>query len=88
MVGGVESQSPGVGLGGRLHHVPELHPGEDLHTQHQGRLQQDALQPLNTDVIHRPGAEPREEVFGSESLEVLNGPGPEMENIIPDTESH
>ena len=54
------AEGPGVRLCVGLHHLPELDPGADLHPQHQGGLQQDALQPLDADVVHGPRAEPAE----------------------------
>ena len=58
------AEGPGVRLGVGLHHLAELDPGADLHPQHQGRLQQDALQPLDADVVHGPRAEPAQWAIG------------------------
>ncbi len=41
------------------------------------------LRPL-TDMVHGSGAEPWVETLGTQRLEVLNDPGPQVQHIIPE----
>merc|ERR1712013_517335 len=66
-----------------LHNILELHTTIHLHTKTQGCLQENTLQSLDTDMIHGSCTESWIEMFCSQRLEILNDPGPQMENIVP-----
>jgi hypothetical protein len=36
-----------------------------------------------TDMVHGSGAEPRVEALGTQGLEILYNPGPQVQHIIP-----
>ncbi len=37
-----------------------------------------------TDMVHGSGAEPWVETLGTQRLEILNDPGPQVQHIIPE----
>ncbi len=40
--------------------------------------------PALTDMVHGSGAEPWVETLGTQGLEILNHPGPQVQHIVPE----